>query len=133
MPVDRELLTAFLDLRMQSGFSGENDWLFASPWELGRQPLSYTYIWESLNEAANKAGIGHISSHCFRHSYRAWLDAFGVPITVQQKLMRHSDIRTTMNVYGDVVTTQESEALSKISALTFRKQHTNGTQGKLAN
>jgi len=25
-------------------------------------------------------------------------------IAVQQKLMRHADIRTTMNIYGDVVT-----------------------------
>jgi hypothetical protein len=25
-------------------------------------------------------------------------------VAVEQKLMRHGDIRTTMNVYGDVVT-----------------------------
>jgi integrase len=45
-----------------------------------------------------------------RHSYRSWLDAAGTPIAVQQKLMRHSDIRTTMNVYGDVVTDNVSGA-----------------------
>jgi hypothetical protein len=33
--------------------------------------------------------------------------------------MRHTDIRTTMNVYGDVITNQESEALAKIARLTF--------------
>jgi len=33
-----------------------------------------------------------------------WLDAVETAITVQQKLMRHSDIRTTMSIYGDVVT-----------------------------
>jgi len=46
--------------------------------------------------------------------------------SVQQKLMRHTDIRTTMNVYGDVITNQESEALAKIArlaSLTARKQH----------
>jgi integrase len=47
-----------------------------------------------------------------RHSYRSWLDAAGTPIAVQQKLMRHSDIRTTMNVYGDVVTDEMSQAHS---------------------
>jgi integrase len=36
-----------------------------------------------------------------RHTYRSWLDAVGTSIAVQQKLMRHADIRTTMNVYGD--------------------------------
>ena len=25
-------------------------------------------------------------------------------LAVQQKLMRHADIRTTMNIYGDIVT-----------------------------
>jgi integrase len=48
---------------------------------------------------------------------------FGTPLSVQQKLMRHADIRTTMNVYGNVVTKQESEALAQISSLTLGKQH----------
>jgi integrase len=39
----------------------------------------------------------------FRHSYRAWLDELGTPISVQQRAMRHGDIRVTMNVYGDLV------------------------------
>ena len=34
-------------------------------------------------------------------------------IAVQQKLMRHADIRTTMNLYGDV-TGEMREAHSKI-------------------
>jgi len=35
-----------------------------------------------------------------RHSYRAWLDETCVPVGAQQKLMRHANISTTMNVYG---------------------------------
>jgi Phage integrase family len=118
---------ALLDWKTQSQFSADADWVFASPWELGRHPVGYTYIGESLAAAAKEAGLGHISSHSFRHSYRSWLDALGVPIAVRQKLMRHADIRTTMNLYGDVVTQQESEALSRIAALTFNKQHTRKT------
>jgi len=34
----------------------------------------------------------------------------GTPVGVQQKLMRHSDIRTTMNIYGDAATTDMREA-----------------------
>lgn len=48
---------------------------------------------------AEKAGIGHISSPALRHSYRSWLDAIGTP-GLQQRLMRDTDIRTTMNVCG---------------------------------
>jgi integrase len=50
-----------------------------------------------------------------RHTYRSWLDAAaGTTVAVQQKLMRHGDIRTTMNVYGDVVTNEMQEAHSKV-------------------
>jgi integrase len=42
------------------------------------------------------------------------LDAAGTPVAVQQKLMRHGDIRTTMNTYGDLVTDEMSEAHSKV-------------------
>ncbi len=58
-------------------------------------------------------------SAAIRKRYRSWLDAVGTPIAVQQKLMRHADIRTTMNIYGDVVTNQESEAHSKIVGLAL--------------
>jgi integrase len=63
--------------------------------------------------------IGHISTHTMRHTYRAWLDAAGTKLSVQQKLMRHADIRTTMNTYGDVVTTETQEAASKVAGLAL--------------
>jgi len=38
---------------------------------------------------------------------------------VQQKMMRHTDIRTTMNIYGDVVTDEMTNAGTKIARLAF--------------
>jgi integrase len=61
-----------------------------------------------------------------RHSYRSWLDAVGTGIAVQQKLMRHADIRTTMK-YGDVVTDEMSVASGKIARLAL-----NGTESQLS-
>ena len=78
--------------------------MFASPVKIGRLPYSYTGVWRELDRAAKNAGIGHLGTHSFRHTYRSWLDAVGTSLSVQQKMMRHSDIRTTMNTYGDVVT-----------------------------
>lgn len=46
-----------------------------------------------------------------------WLDAAGTPIAVQQRLMRHADIRTRMNIYGDVVTDQTERALEKVARM----------------
>jgi integrase len=62
-----------------------------------------------------------------RHTYRSWLDAMGTPIAVQQKLMRHADIRTTMNVYGDVVTDEMALANGRVARLALNGM---GTAGK---
>jgi integrase len=44
----------------------------------------------------------------------------GTAITVQQELMRHSDIQTTLNIYGDVVTDEMRQASSKIADLVLK-------------
>ncbi|WP_179638124.1 site-specific integrase [Tunturibacter empetritectus] len=46
----------------------------------------------------------------FRHTYRSWLDETGAPMGVQQKLMRHAQISTTMNVYGNALIEAKREA-----------------------
>jgi integrase len=89
--------------KQRSDFSGAGDWIFASPIKIGRLPYFYTGVWRELVRAAEAAKIGHLGTHAFRHTYRSWLDAVGTPVAVQQKMMRHSDIRTTFNIYGDVV------------------------------
>ena len=70
-----------------------------------------------FQKAAERAGIGMIGTHTMRHTYRAWLDAVGTGVAVQQKMMRHADIRTTMNTYGDVVTDEMQEASGKVARL----------------
>ena len=106
LSIDGSLLEVLKTWRQTTQFSAPGDWVFASPTRLGRLP------WEA-------AKVGKLATHTMRHSYRSWLDAVGTPIAVQQKLMRHADIRTTMNIYGDVVTNQESEAHSKIVGLAL--------------
>ena len=60
------------------------------------------------------AGIGRLGAHALRHTYRSLFDALGTPLAVQQKLRRHADIRTTMNIYGDVVTDEMAQAHGKV-------------------
>ncbi len=82
---------------------------------------------KKLGRAATAANIGHLSSQAFRHTYRPWLDAVGTAVAVQQKMMRHSDIRTTFNIHGDVVTDEMATAGMKIAQLAFQS---NGAQAK---
>jgi integrase len=116
-----ELLEILSRWRQITEFSAPDDWVFASPYKLGRQPLSYTLVWESLRDAAQRANIGHVSSHVFRHTYRTWLDSVGTTVGVQQKLMRHADIRTTMNIYGDAATADMRNAHEKVVRLVLHK------------
>lgn len=121
MVIADDLLEQLKLWRQESQFSTGEDWIFASPAKLGRQPLSYTYVWESLDAAGKSAGLGHISSHSFRHTHRTWLDSVGTSIGVQQKLMRHADIRTTMNIYGDAITADMRSAHEKVVQLAMQR------------
>jgi integrase len=114
-----ELLERLKLWRQTTEFSAESDWIFASPLKIGRLPYSYTGVWRELDRASEAAALGHMGTHTFRHSYRMWIDAIGTPIGVQQKLMRHSDIRTTMNIYGDAATEDMREAHNKIVGLAL--------------
>lgn len=102
-------------------FSAKEDWIFASPSQLGRLPWSADSINDAYKKAASTAEVAHVSTHSMRHTYRSWLDAVGTPIAVQQKLMRHADIRTTMNTYGEVVTDEMSQAASKVAELALNR------------
>ena len=121
MSTDVEMLEILKAWKQTTQFSAEDDWMFASPVKLGRQPWSYDQVWRSFLSAASAAGIGKLGTHSMRHTYRSWLDAAGTPIAVQQKLMRHGDIRTTMNVYGNVVTDEMQQAHSKVVKMALQR------------
>jgi len=117
--IDSALLDTLKLWKQTTQFSAAEDWLFASPAQLGRLPWSYDQVWRMYQKAGAKAGIGRLGTHALRHTYRSWLDAVGTPLAVQQKLMRHADIRTTMNIYGDIVTDEMAVASGKVTQLAL--------------
>ena len=122
-----DLLSRLKAWKQASPFSDAGDWVFASPLKIGRLPYSYTGTRRVLGDASEAAGLGHITTHAFRHSYRSWLDAVKTPIAVQQKMMRHASIITTMDVYGDVITDEARTASLKVAELAFQG---NGAQAE---
>lgn len=121
MHVDSEMLERLKMWKQRTQFSGQDDWVFASPAQIGRLPISYAGVWRVLRQGAVQASIGQLSSHTFRHTHRSWLDAVGTPVGVQQRLMRHTDIRTTMNVYGTAATADMRQAHGKIVRLALAR------------
>jgi integrase len=121
-----EVLDALKTWKQASQFSSSEDWMFASPVQLGRLPWSFNGVQERYQKAGKDAGIGHLSTHTMRHTFRSWLDATGATVAVQQKAMRHADVRTTMNTYGDVVTDELVTAGSKVAALAVNGRESAG-------
>jgi len=119
LTVSTELLTVLKTWKQTTQFSDADDWMFASPVQLGRLPWSYDQVWRMYQKAARAARIGGFGTHSLRHTFRTWLDSVGTPVGVQQRLMRHADIRTTMNVYGDAVTQDMADAHGKVVRLAI--------------
>ena len=90
--IARELLERLRLWKQCSQFRADTDWVFASPMKIGRLPYSYTGVRQTLQRAADAAGIGKQTTHPFRHSFRTWLNQTGASIATQQKLMRHSSL-----------------------------------------
>ena len=113
--LDESLVEALKRWRACSNFNDAEDYIFASPVQLGAVPWSYPWVWVQFQKAAAGSGLVKLGTHSMRHTYRSQLDEAGTKIAVQQKLMRHADIGTTMNTYGDVVTDEEKQANSKVA------------------
>lgn len=117
--VDGAMLEVLKHWKQLTQFQSGDDWIFASPVQHGRLPWSYPMILRLFGKAASEAGIEHVSTHTMRHTYRSWLDAKGTSIAVQQKLMRHASITTTMNHYGDVISDEMEQANTKVAGLAL--------------
>jgi integrase len=120
MPLDPALAEVLLSWRQTTLFKNSEDWVFASPFVAGRMPW---FPWgverRHLIPAGIRCGIGRIGWHTFRHTFRTLLDETGAPMKVQQELMRHADIRTTMNVYGKAMDASKREAHGKVVRLVL--------------
>jgi hypothetical protein len=72
-----------------------------------------------LRPAGEKIGLQGVGWHSFRHTYRTLIDDIGTPLGVQQRLMRHADIKTTMNTYGSAFEKTKRRANSRLVDLVL--------------
>jgi len=115
LPVHPSLADLLLEYKAETASrAGNRDWLFPSPYGAGRPRWPWTIQRDHLLPAGIRAGLGRIGWHSFRHSYSTLLHALHVDLKVQQELLRHSDIRTTMNIYTQAVPDAMREANSRI-------------------
>ena len=113
VPLDENLANVLLEWKPRSWLT-QDDWIFANP-ATGKPYHQEEILKNHIKPAAIAAGIGpEIGWHTFRHTYRSLLDETGAPMKVQQELMRHASIETTMNVYGQAMPATKRLANSKV-------------------
>jgi len=123
MPLDPALAEVLLNWQRTTEFNKPEDWIFASPFKASTMPWQPWRVQQRhIAPAAVRCGIGHIGWHTFRHTFRSLLDETGAPLKVQQELMRHADIRTTMNIYGKAMEKSKREAHGKVVRLVLASQ-----------
>ena len=120
VPIDLDLADVLLAWKKINPVKGNEDWVFPSP--ITGEPFHQESIQKKhISPAGIVAGLGlGIGWHTFRHTYRTLLDETGAPMKVQQELMRHASIQTTMNVYGQAPTSSKRQANSKVVQMVLR-------------
>jgi integrase len=98
--------------------ASEEGWMFRSL-VTGRPYHAGILLRRHLHPLAVKVGVPRLGWHTFQ-TFRSWLDAVGTAVGVQQKMMRHADVTTTMNVYGKGMMDSKLEAHNQTARICSR-------------
>lgn len=103
LPLPDEVLDLLINWRSASPYNQPADWIFASPYTKGRRPFWPAQLFKTrIKPIALAAGLPPIGWHSFRHTVSAWGKEAGLELEDVKTLLRHEDIATTSNVYGDL-------------------------------
>jgi integrase len=96
---------ALVDWKKRSAYTKPDDWVFARRCR-GRRPYSGQAILRKyIRPVALHLGIQkRFGWHTFRHTYSTLLRSVGTEFKVMQELLRHSTLRSTLDVYTQAVT-----------------------------
>ncbi|MFZ1975258.1 MAG: site-specific integrase [Candidatus Acidiferrales bacterium] len=104
------------------------DWIFASRRHRGRTPFwGQAILRRYIRPVAQRAGIQkRFGWHTFRHTYSTLLRSVGTEFKVMQELLRHSTLRSTLDVYTQALAPAKHAAQAAIFSLVFSDE-ANGT------
>lgn len=117
IPLDHSFVAELQDWKTE-GLQTPEGWLFANI-DTGRPFHASPLQQDHIRPAGTTLGIMGLGWHTFRHSYRTMIDDLGTPVGVQQKLMRHADVRTTMNVYGSAFEETKRRVNARVAELVL--------------
>jgi integrase len=130
VPVHPLVADALLAWRKQSAYKKPDDWTFASRRHRGRHPFwGQAILRKYVRPVAEKVGIQKcIGWHTFRHTYSTLLRSVGTEFKVMQELLRHSTLRSTLDVYTQAITPAKHAAQAAVLSLVFAHEASGASQ-----
>jgi len=121
VPLHPLLGEALLSWKKGCKYTSLDDWVFASRLHKGRRPYwGAAILRKYIRPVAELLNIEkRIGWHTFRRTYSTLLRSVGAEFKVMQELMRHSTLRTTMDVYTQAVAPAKHAAQAAVLALFF--------------
>jgi integrase len=113
LPLDPDLAETLLQHKGLCSYTADTDYVFAG--DTGKPRWKDSILADYLKPAATRAEIGNVGWHTFRRTYSTLLHAFGTAPVVQKELLRHADIRTTLDLYTRAVSEDKRSASSKVA------------------
>jgi integrase len=103
LPVPEEVLELLRQWHSVTVYGAPGDWVFASPYTKGKRPFWPAQLLKThIKPVALAAGLPNIGWHSFRHTVSAWGKEAGLELEEVKTLLRHENIATTSEVYGDL-------------------------------
>jgi len=102
------------------------DWVFASKRRHGRKPIwGQAILRKYIRPVAQRVGIQKLFGwHTFRHTYSTLLRSVGTEFKVMQELLRHSSLRSTLDVYTQAISPAKHAAQAAVLALFTAETNT---------
>jgi integrase len=79
-----------------------------------------------LQPAAEKAALGRVTWHQFRHIHSSLLNDMKVPVKIAQEQLGHASISTTLNIYTHVVDASHRKAVEEVEERLFSEMDCSG-------
>ena len=116
IPMVPELANSLWLWKQETPYRAPSDWVYASPAKKGKQPYWPNSIYRGyIKPAADRIGIRKsIGWHTFRHTFGTLLNANGENPKVIQELLRHANLRVTMDTYVQAVSDEKRNAQKKV-------------------
>ena len=129
VPIHPLLADAFLEWRKHARYTAPDDWVFASTRYRGRRPYwGQAILRKYIRPVALPVGVQkRFGWHTFRHTYSTLLRSVGTEFKVMQKLLRHSTLRSTLDVYTQAVTPAKHAAQAAVVPLLFSSNSSCGS------